>query len=63
MLKAEDDIEKLKGENSNLNKISTSTTEELSSLQEQVHQLELDLTISQEKHRTCQKEVIINLQK
>lgn len=57
MLKAEDEIEKLKGENSNINKINHSQTDELSSLQEQVHQLELDLTISQEKHRTCQKEV------
>jgi len=60
MLTAEDDIEKLKGENSSLNKIGMKTTDDCSSLQEQVHQLELDLTISQEKHRTCQKEVAVS---
>ena len=32
-------------------------TEKMSSQQESIHQLELELTISQEKHRTCQKEV------
>ena len=56
-MKAEDEIEKLKTENSNLNKVGISSSEEVSQLQEQLHQLELDLTISQEKHRTCQKEV------
>ena len=56
-MKAEDDIEKLKGENSNLNKMGISSSDEVSQLQEQLHQFELDLTISQEKHRTCQKEV------
>ena len=57
LLKAEDSIEKLKADNSNLNKVGQVNTEEMSQQQEQIHQLELELTISQEKHRTCQKEV------
>ena len=36
-------------------------TEEMTQQHEQINQLELELTISQEKHRTCQKEVMIDL--
>lgn len=57
MVKAEDDIEKLKEENSNLNKLAMCNTEELSFLQQQVHKLELDLICMQEKLRTCLKMV------
>lgn len=56
-MKAEDDIDGLKNENSRLNQNGQQSSDEVGQLQEQLHQLELDLTISQEKHRTCQKEV------
>ena len=49
--------EKLKGENSGLAEVGGRASQTCSELQEQLHQIELDLTISQEKHRTCQKEV------
>lgn len=57
MLKAEDDIQSLKNENSQLNTNNQHGNQEIGQLTEQVNQLELELTISQEKHRTCQKEV------
>ena len=57
MLKAEDDILNLKNANSELNSNNQQNCHDATQLQEQVNQLELELTISQEKHRTCQKEV------
>lgn len=57
MLKAEDDILSLKNANSELNCNNQQNCHDATQLQEQVNQLELELTISQEKHRTCQKEV------
>lgn len=57
MLKAEDDILSLKNANSELNSNNQQNCHDATQLQEQVNQLELELTISQEKHRTCQKEV------
>lgn len=57
MLKAEDDIQNLKAENSQLNSNNQHSGQECGHLTEQVNQMELELTISQEKHRTCQKEV------
>ena len=57
LLKAEDDIQCLKNDNAQLNQNTQGMTTEVCQLQEQNHQIELELTISQEKHRTCQKEV------
>lgn len=59
MLKAEDDIEHLKVENSRLNQTGQQSAQTLGHFQDQLNQLELELTISQEKHRTCQKEVSV----
>lgn len=57
LLKAEDDIQCLKNDNSHMNQAGQASSQEIGQLQDQLHQIELELTISQEKHRTCQKEV------
>ena len=57
VMRLEEEVEKLKGENSHLAEVGGRASQSCSELQEQLHQIELDLTISQEKHRTCQKEV------
>lgn len=62
LLKAEDDIQCLKNDNSHMNQASQASSQEIGQLQDQLHQIELELTISQEKHRTCQKEVRLHRQ-
>lgn len=57
MLRLEEELERVKNENSLLGEASQQAGTTTAQLNEQLHQLELDLTISQEKHRTCQKEV------
>ena len=57
MVKCEDQLEKFKIENQALSDTVQRNAQDLLRLDEQTHQLELELTISQEKHRTCQQEV------
>ena len=57
MLKYEDQLEKLRMENDALSDKVGKNAQDMCRMEEQTHQLELELTISQEKHRTCQKEV------
>lgn len=57
----QEDLEKAKLENCALaDKLQTSA-QHIVKLEDRVHRLELDLTVSQEKHRTCQFEVISSL--
>ena len=53
----EEQLEKLKAENSVLNDTTSNHLQSMLRMEEQVQTLELELTISQEKHRTCQHEV------
>lgn len=57
-MRYEDETEKLKMENSALSDSVARNAEQLVRLEEQLHQVELELAISQEKHRTCQQEVL-----
>ena len=57
-------MDKLKVDNTALSNTVTTVTKnasELKNQEDQLKRLELDLTISQEKHRTCQKEVSIDI--
>ena len=56
-MKYEDQLEKMKMENNALSDTVQKNAQDLVRLEEQCHTLELELTISQEKHRTCQQEV------
>ena len=57
MLRFEEEIEKLKLENGALSDALTKNANELMRNEEQIHSMQLELTVSQEKHRTCQLEV------
>ena len=57
VMKYEDQLEKLKLENNALSDSLSKNAQDLLRMEDQIHGLELELTISQEKHRTCQKEV------
>lgn len=57
VIRLEDQVDQLQTENNKLSGQAQQDADELLRLAERVQQQELDLTISQEKHRTCQKEV------
>lgn len=57
LMRYEEQVEKYKQENGVLNESVGKSVTELARLEESLHQTELELTISQEKHRTCQQEV------
>lgn len=57
VLKYEEQVKKLKLENMTLSDRVQTNTVDLLRTEEQLQQFELDLVISQEKHRTCQQEV------
>ena len=56
-MKYEDQMEKIKCENQALSDTVTRNATDMLRMEDQLQQLELELTISQEKHRTCQQEV------
>jgi dynactin complex subunit len=56
-MKYEDQVEKLKMENMALSDTVQRNAQDLLRMEEQVSHLNLELTISQEEHRTCQIEV------
>ena len=56
-MKYEDRLEKLKLENEALSDKVGKNASDMCHMDEQIQQLELELTISREKHRTCQQEV------
>ena len=56
-MKYEDQVEKLKHENTALSDTVQKNATDILRLEENNQHLELELTISQEKHRTCQQEV------
>ncbi len=57
VMKYEDQVEKLKLENTALSDTVQKNAGDMLRQEEQTQNLELELTISQEKHRTCQQEV------
>ena len=57
MLRYEDELEKLKLENTALSDTLTKNAQQLLRHDEQLQSQQLELTIAQEKHRTCQQEV------
>ena len=56
-MRYEEQLEKLKAENSVLSETTSNHMQSMLRMEEQVQTLELELMISQEKHRTCQHEV------
>ena len=54
----DEEMDNVKEENSMLAELNGQTTRDVNRLQDQLRRSEFDLTISQEKHCTCQKEVI-----
>ena len=60
-MKYEDQLEKLKLENNALSDSLSKNAQDMLRMEDQIQGLELELTISQEKHRTCQKEVSVEL--
>ena len=57
VIRQEDYIDKLKTENGELNDTNNKMARENHELRDARHQNELQITILQEKHRTCQAEV------
>ena len=57
VMKLEDLLDRVRAENAKLQKQAEHDAGELLRLAERSQQQELDLTIVQEKHRTCQREV------
>ena len=56
-MKYEDQVDKMKMENMALSDTLGKNAADLLRLDEQTQHLNLELSISQEKHRTCQQEV------
>jgi hypothetical protein len=56
-MKYEDRLEKLELENDAFSDKVGKNATDMCRMEEQIQQLELELTISREKHRTCQQEV------
>ena len=57
VMQYEDEIEKVKLENGALSDALTKNANELMRNEEQIQSMQLELTVTQEKHRTCQLEV------
>ena len=57
VMKYEDRLEKLRIENEALSDKVGKNATDMCRMEEQIQQFELELTISREKHRTCQQEV------
>merc|ERR1719210_766398 len=59
MIELEDQVDKMKMENCALSDTLSKNAADLLRTDEQIQHLNLELTISQEKHRTCQQEVTV----
>ena len=57
VVKVEEELQQYKSDNSKLSIQAQHDAQELLKLAERVQQQEMDITIMQEKHRTCQNEV------
>ena len=57
VVKVEEELERYKSDNNKLSIQAQHDAQELLKLAERVQQQEMDITIMQEKHRTCQNEV------